>query len=73
MILIGESGIGLYPRRGELQTVPESEIIKQIIEDSFLACRGQGAGKSLHDPGPDEHSSIGHSRHMHHLSVDTQQ
>ena len=44
----------------------------QITEDSFLACGGQGAGESLHDPGPDEHSSIGHPCHMHHLSVDTQ-
>ena len=48
-------------------------MIDQIVEDSVLACGGQGAGKSLHDPGPDEHSSIGHPRHMHHLSVHTQQ
>ena len=34
---------------------------------------GHGPGKSLHDPCPNEHSPIGHPRHVDHLSIDTQQ
>ena len=38
-----------------------------------LTCGGQGPGQSLHDPSPDEHSAIGHPRHVDHVSVHTQQ
>ena len=71
MILIGESGIGLKPRAGELATVPDDEEIAQprAAMHSRLACGGQGGGHPVHQLGPDEHAAVADPGHVEPVRV----